>query len=657
MFTVVISEQTHLDNIAQYKPFLKPFLDQPGVAFCRWRQNGNSLEEAVPDLFETVSREKSWRAIVVCDEEGLLLQNPFELVPYKEPERTEEMEAAEFFRLRRQAKEAAYHQAAGKPLTKLMTWLCQSPVVTEGFNHIQDDDPEFAAYLQESLTKERLRKQIINGRAPEIELPREIICIARRCCERETRDIHNSWSNNPDICYSRFYDWNMYFDKMRYLIFDTLPKNHRNYEFDYIRFLYALMLVAKNQVPMAAMSPNRVYALECRDDEEALRKLLVRYDTKLAATKERITGEIRKLQSREMPRLSDRDAETIFCSGVAVPVTITNEFDRSSLFIPPTKLGLSTNCPEREEDVWDVSVKRSKKSLSRFLKLPRRSVKKATSDMRRLDTADLDFALRLNEFQLEDVAEYTAEEEMRMVSAHAGDIYNTKQYQERLQKQDEQVKSIIETRMTRGITIGVGLEALLFFVAGFIPMFITNANTTKSFLFSLLFVGVGLLLMILTCFITLWCLRRPLRKGYSDYNGEMGSIVKEVEASMLACSQYLSHACNVMRGHSVLNYCSEHENPEEARIRVLRKHEVDLECHRQELRDVFGLFLTEKLDPAECDDFFGYDFSRPVDFAYPLPFSVEQITKIEFMQKGNFVDVPVDFIKRITIRREELYDA
>ena len=89
MFTVVISEQTHLDNIAQYKPFLKPFMEQPGVAFCRWRQNGNNLEEAVPDLFETVARQKSWRAVVVCDEEGIGLQNPFDLVRYQAPERTE----------------------------------------------------------------------------------------------------------------------------------------------------------------------------------------------------------------------------------------------------------------------------------------------------------------------------------------------------------------------------------------------------------------------------------------------------------------------------------------------------------------------------------------------------------------------------------------
>lgn len=657
MFTVVISQQTHLDNIAQYKPFLKPFLEQPGIGFCRWRQNGNSLEEAVPDLYDTVARHSAWRAIVVCDDEGLELQNPFNLVSYTEPERPEDMEEEAYCQLRREKKEEAFVQAANKPLTRLMTWLCQSPIVTEGFNNIQDTDPEFAAYLQEYATKDRLRKQIINGRVPDVDLPAEVICVACRCFEREAIDIQTSWANNPDIRYSRFYDWNMYFDKMRYLIFDILPKNHRNYEFDYIRFLYALMVLAENPVPMATLSPNRVYTLECHNDERALQRLLVRYDAKLAVTKERISGEIRKLKGREMPRLSNQDADMIFCSGVAVPVVISNEFDRSAMFIPPTNLGLSTDCPESEEDNWTVGVQKSRKALTRFLKLPRRSVKKAASDMRRLDTADLDFALRLNEFQLEDVAEYTAEEEMRMVSAKTSDIYNTKKYTEQMQAQDEQVKAVIATRMTRRITIGVGLAALLCFFAGFIPMFLSNANTVKSFLFSLLFVGVGLLIMVITSILTLWRLRRPLKEGYGNYNDVMDGIVDEVEASMTGYSLYLSHACNVMRGNSVLNFCSEHENPEESRIRILRKHEVDIDCHRQELRDLFGMYMPERVDPADCEDFFSYDFTRPVDFAYPLPYSDEQTTKIEFMQKGNYVTVPVDFVKRISVRREELYDA
>ena len=51
-----------------------------------------------------------------------------------------------------------------------------------------------------------------------------------------------------------------------------------------------------------------------------------------------------------------------------------------------------------------------------------------------------------------------------------------------------------------------------------------------------------------------------------------------------------------------------------------------------------------------------YDFSRPVDFPYPIPYSDGMKSQIEFMQSGSKVQIPVNFVKRITVRREELYD-
>ena len=51
-----------------------------------------------------------------------------------------------------------------------------------------------------------------------------------------------------------------------------------------------------------------------------------------------------------------------------------------------------------------------------------------------------------------------------------------------------------------------------------------------------------------------------------------------------------------------------------------------------------------------------YDFTRPVDFHYPLPFELTKNTHIEFLEKGNMVEIPVDFIQCMRVRREDLYD-
>lgn len=655
MFTVVITEQEHLDNINEYRPFLKPFLESSQIAFCRWETSGETLNQAVPDLIPTVSRHDRWRMIVLCDEEGLHQKNPFDIVKYNPPEESRNDDRMDYLLNVRNAKFAAYETAAKQPLVRLMTWMCQTPTVTEGKNNAQAD-PEFAEYMALAKRKEELRKQIIGDYVPEISMPTEIICVAKRCFNQTEYDIQTAWSMHYDSQYSRFYDWNMYFDKMRYLVFDILPKSHRNYSFDYIRFLYTLMLLAENDVPQSSLNPNRVYSLHCSTDEVALRKLLERYDAKLSATQVKLRAEINTIERKEKRRLSDRDVEKIFCSNMVVAVTNPGEFDQSTLYVSKDGIGLATDCPNDEEHKWESGYETSNRALLKYLKIPRRALKKTSADLRRLNVADLDYAGCLNEFQLEDVADYVAEEELKMVNTDTGNLHKAELYTKQMQAQDKRVHTIIEKRMTRKKTIVVGGIAIGCYALGILPLFFSNASTKQSLLFSLAFLGAGLGIMVLVGFATLLYFRRGLRASFSDYNGIMKGIVNDVEGSLNQYSIYLSHACNVMRGNSVLNYRKDNENPDEVHIRILNKHLMDLQCVREELWEVFGSYMPQPSEEVDPNLSFQYDFNRPVDFTYPVPYDEDQKTQIDFMQMGNRIEVPVSFVRGVSIRREGLYD-
>ena len=50
-----------------------------------------------------------------------------------------------------------------------------------------------------------------------------------------------------------------------------------------------------------------------------------------------------------------------------------------------------------------------------------------------------------------------------------------------------------------------------------------------------------------------------------------------------------------------------------------------------------------------------YDFGRMEDYTYELPRGNDQRT-IHFLQAGNEVTVPVNYVQAITLEREELYD-
>ena len=656
MFTVVITEQAHLDSIKQYETFLSPFLNNPQIAFCRWEHSGRRHAEAVPELYTTVARHEKWRMVVLCDEEGLEKENPFDIVGYTDPEKPEDMDYDAYLEMRREARIAAYTAASRKPLTRLVTWLCQAPLITEGMHHAQDLDPEYGEYLAQNQAKSALRKGIVGDEVPEITLPSEVLCVAKRCIVREPYDIQNAWSMDQSVIYSRFYDWNLYFDKMRYLIFDILPKNHRSYTMDYIRFLYAVMLLSANEIPMSALNPNRVYTLDCLNDERALKKLLRNYDDKLASTLAKIRADIFNIENKPKPRLSDRDAAAIFCSKVTVPVNMLGTFNKDTLFVTEMNIGLSGDCPQKEEDKWTTLYRGTRRALVRYLKMPQRALRKATVDFRRMNRADLSSAGRLNEYQLEDVADHTAEEELKMVDTHTCDAYDIDRYNKKLDAQNKRVHTVIEKRMTRKWTITLGILALACYLIGFLPLFLSNIRAERGILFALIFFLAGAGVMALTAYISLFFLKKPLRASISWYNGIMGGITREVEESLGNYSKYLSHACNVMRGNSVLNFRKETEHPDAATIRILRKHEMDVLCVREEMQEIFSMFLTPGEATVDLANSYPYDFTRPVDFSYPVPYDQMQAARIEFLQKGNMVDVPVDFVKCVRIRREDLHD-
>ena len=83
----------------------------------------------------------------------------------------------------------------------------------------------------------------------------------------------------------------------------------------------------------------------------------------------------------------------------------------------------------------------------------------------------------------------------------------------------------------------------------------------------------------------------------------------------------------------------------------------DIETALAEVRMVFGQFMVGS-EHAKTDDLKPYDhnFNVPMDYAYPLPYHPGTARRITFVQKGVFADVPVEFVKSIMVRREELYE-
>jgi len=697
LFTVIIAQEDYVQKVQHYELFLKPFLESEDVKFCKWNTEGRRLAEMTPELSGIVGRRKEWRAVIICDEEGLTKQNPFDLVDLKlEPftgkkrgdgrpgedgkegaEGEEEMTSDQIVDLERNLdyiysdeykayleqehlkKLEAYDRAAEKSLTRLVTFFCNGPTVTKGTtSSMAEKDSDYRRYVNESLHKQKLRQQILGDEVMEIAQPKEVLCIAKRTHECDECEYDTVWSVHTEAEYSRFHDRNMYFDKMRYLVFDILPKEQRDYSFDYIRFLYATILLATNTIPNGCLSAERVYSLECENDEHALRILLQTYDAKLDATKEMLQQKIREIRQKKPLTLTDTEAAQLFNTRVEQTVVLDGAVKSEDLYAKPQLIGLANGCSRNEEVVWEEEYSRSRQTLSKMLKHTRRALKRATTAAQSQKDVPLGNVLMLNEFQKEDVQDFVDAQEMEMLRVETIDLYNEAAMSEEMEAADREVKAKIQTRMFRGTTLAVGGVACLAFLLGFFTVFLKdgkfnffNIGTTLTLL------GVLLGAFAVGAVITLFFLRSGLTGKFREYNDVVHGVDVQLHAAMGKYTKYLTHACNMRRGYGVLNAVHENINPDVQQVTLYMKHIADMERAKDENKDVFGQFMVGNKEVRREDaEPYTWNFDKAEDYQYPLPYTEGTVRRITFVQPGVEAVVPVDFVKKIVVRREELYE-
>lgn len=682
MFTVVIAEQSYLDDLKRFSPYLEPYMKNKDVTYCCWNPDGQTLDEAVPGLDRTVSIAKDWRAVIICGtpDQGEMnrRRNPFCPCVYTPQEREKGEELNDFYSRVFLAKSQVYRQAATQPLTKLATWLNSDPTIsdslpadeeTERTAEMQRDIDEMGKvshwqeamqldeYYAEASVKAEVRKAIRNGTVLRSAYPKEIVCIAPRTFNDKVDEISTAWYVDISRTYSEFCDWNLYYDKMRFLAFDIMPRVKNNYDLDVLRFLNTVACFAANPTPTEAIKPGILYRFVSEANEEALRQSICEYDARMHVTADLLQEKIQKIKSKERGHLTDRQAELIFCVNEPIPVTIPAEASKDGMHVPKNTLGLSENCPQEEMSWWESAYFASKKAILKYLKQPRRGVRYAAQTMHGREEPDLSAADALNEFQFEDVIEYTHDEELKMINTGTCDLYDVERYKEMLAESDKEVRTEIKKRMKKTTTAVICIAVLVCCLICFLPMLFSNTATAKTVITTLILMGASLFLTAIIMWIVLLCLRKILRNRVGDYNDTVGAIESELDDSCAGYSKYLSHACNVLRGNAVIRFRTEAGDPDQNEILVLKKHIIDIDESREALAGIFHHYLNERVhtDITE-DDAYPYDFSRPEDYEYLISFSDEQAGRIEFFDDGTYVDVPLNFLRRISAEREELYD-
>ena len=139
---------------------------------------------------------------------------------------------------------------------------------------------------------------------------------------------------------------------------------------------------------------------------------------------------------------------------------------------------------------------------------------------------------------------------------------------------------------------------------------------------------------------------------YRNFNAVMSGICISINRALAQFSKYLSSACNVMRDHSVLQ---NRDSAVTRMKRVIKYHRIRV---RENITNVSTMFVKyvdfNNVDLKESEPYY-HDFTILKDYEYEMP-SICVNKRIEFLQHGYEIVAPVDYVNKVILAREELYD-
>lgn len=676
MFTVIFCSEALYENCTvQYGEFLAPFLKNSDFAFCKWNASAQTLDDAVPDLKSLIRNKNQWRALAVLDQENYSIANIRKLNPYNfvdsRNDLTELTTPAEIEEFRSEWNQK-FHKALENPLVKLGMWIAGAP--SSEYPGLPQEYDSLPDYTDETYFEEL---RIRNLKALEVEMdritaykgdwisdnfvmegelqkkPSQFIALCERRFVNDNKKCKAAWNVGDEHDYSRFYEDNLYSDRLRCLLSDVQYVNGKRKENSYFKFLTLVLLLARETIPSSAIRQGRVYSIDVNIDRDKMSDCYYGYVDKLAKTLQNIGALKKRNLSLKYDPLTNKEVEEMFISDVEVPVEIPAEFNTDALKCKHDKIGFAKDCPIDQYHYWERQYRDIEKGFIRYLREPRRAVKTAVKDsFRKQNAINDERSASLTEYQTEEVQLRLLDEEESMIKTRTIQLFKTKEYTDLINEADKEIKRNIRKRMTRKNTIIAGAIAALAYILGFIPLFFGITQVEKSVMVNLIIFGVCVGLFLGCGFAFVALLRKRSIDRFKHFNFVMSGILSDIEFGLHNFSVFLSHCCNVMREFSVLNTT---DKERVRKLNLLKKHEFYIKNQMVRAQNVFAGNIQLERTGVNNQTPYDYDFFADTEHSYGLE-SVAQEGLCEFLSTENFVKVPVDYIESVTLTREELYD-
>ena len=694
MFTVLILPGKTLEIFREYEALFHDALEREQIAVCQWTPGGETIETAVPGLYDLIADKNQWRAVVVqieaeSGDEAFETDrfNPFDFLLYKDNPGLSTKDG-----------EIVNSPVPLIRLTHLLNGLpAPEPEFEAGELNIEFKMPQFVFDLKNkegfAERKDAFQRWIREWQLKEPP-PTELLLL-KRSIGKEYTDlldrVSNSWEMHIESESSEFWKRNLYPPGCRFMTYDMDFRGALRKQKDLFSFWCAVRLICGDSVDPNALQAHRLYRLGIEFSTEGLSESFQFRVNRLTKAKEMLQKKIRAEKEMEIT-----GAEQMPEMEVEVPVEFVTS-TLSGIKIDDHEFGLFGGKKSNDSANWKQFVERVTSEIRSILKNVERSLDRA-ADSIRMHCGFPEKEIRtLNKYQEEDVRESLKNTFHDALENHVLLPDDLPVLREAVEEKSRKVKKQLRFRMSLTATIVTGLLSglvlLVSLIPGFLPreetnwlsvlpvdlsetisgwisflpdgieqslngflkpLFSSDASVDKRLLIYL--TAVALVIVALTVYAVLVWQKSRLYETVGEFRDSCHETVSELTRNAESYSDFLSDVATHTHGSCYLNALEARRKKLDGAYHFNRRQMKAIGCLTEKI-SLWSNALQAEIDTSSEEQMeFVEDMPDITDFDSLYTLEDTKVSMVELNRMGVYMESPFEFVKKLWVVREEVYD-
>lgn len=643
MFSVLIQNQKTIEIFQEFHPIFTEAMNQGKIGVCRWMEPGTTVDTALPELKELIEDKEEWRAIIVriLDEDAMSMYETVPLNPYD-------------FKY--------YHEEKRKygespiPLVRLTNMLGELPAPEIRYETVtimeENKSPKIIYEPRKNEEEELIYQELLDQYDYDGKRPSEIILVSLRMPKRRKKEsIEKVWTDFKEVDSSSFWKKNCYANSCRFIVYDLKQEGSVQYEADMFKFWLSVLILGLNRIDSDELQAYRLYRMNVQLDKEILQEEIQNCINRLYGAKY-FMKQILQAEDSEWTKVH-RDLPDY---KMEVPVMLDLP-RRNDMSVDDSLFPLVAGNVEDDLRRWGESKKNAEYKLRETAGQAEIALDEAAERMRGMGSVEESEVKQINKYQKKKMDADLENLYFMVISTQKElpDSQNT--INKNVKEKAEEVRTGLLSRITAEQILGIVMIILLAITLSVIPCFLVYTDhysgSVKSMItFMLLLIDI----MLVPIFFMVFLQKRELVFKVRDYNHELHASMMKIVENSEVYSTFLSSIVSHSRGMSYLQILKNKKF-------TMSSTRIAVDTHLKAIDHM--MYSLEKWNKAFYlnvnfnqsfydDDIFDISILPIKNKLYTFEYGKQY--QIPLNNSGRNVDVNFEFVTKLELIREELYD-